>query len=118
MEGSTRGKFYLALGVATAIVAPLVYCYQEQLTSLMMPVQSSQSTRRYTVLYATTTGTAKIFAHRVLQALLNAGVENVQITIKDVKDYDVDTLVKEVLTVLLHTYIHTYIHKYISCEHS
>ena len=85
----------LLVFAAAAVVAPLAVAYRKEMCSSVLSlvgagrgreVQQSGRQRRFTVLYATTTGTAKIFAHRILQALRQAGVENASIAVRDVKE--------------------------------
>jgi len=83
-----------------AVVIPAMYYYfanRKECTS----TTKETAPRRFTILFATTTGTAKAFSRRVLQALLRAGVPSRSILIKDVKDYDVDSMNKEDIIIFL-----------------
>ena len=97
----------IAIAAATAIILPLAFYYQKDLKSLLTRKEATHdsseknretinsSHRKFTILFATSTGTAKAFAHRILQSLLRAGVSGSSIVIKNVQDYDVDSLPKE-----------------------
>ena len=109
---------FMAAAAAAITITPFLYIYQNEIytTYRSLLVSSSyeqgenhenkdgkkiRGDRKFIILYATTTGTAKIFAHRVLQALLNAGVTNASITLKNVADYDTDNMVKEDVVIFL-----------------
>lgn len=105
MSSLWKSKTNFLLAATAAAVFPIaVYLYFRQLHHgdksedkrvVVLP------SRRYTILFATTTGTAKAFSRRVLQALLHAGVPPRNILIKDVKDYDVDSMNKEDILIFL-----------------
>ena len=106
---------FVAAAAAAITITPLLFIYQKELhttyESLFTNSSISQGIgegekkagkhRKFLILYATTTGTAKIFAHRVLQALLNSGVINAHITLKNVSEYDTDNMVKEDVVIFL-----------------
>jgi len=101
---SYKRHSYLALLTSSAIIFPLLY-YRNDITNVFSSktkIKSIKSNRKFTIIYATSTGTAKTFAHRVLQSLLQVGVDNSQIFMYNVKDYEFDKLSSEDIVNISH----------------
>jgi sulfite reductase alpha subunit-like flavoprotein len=98
---SKTATVFAATAVAVIPIAVYLYFHQLRQGDKSEEKRVELPLRRYTILFATTTGTAKAFSRRVLQALLHAGVPSRYILIKDVKDYDVDSMNKEDILIFL-----------------
>ena len=110
MEKRAPSSMAMIAAVASTVIAcPLLAYYYKDIVSycggasttksdptiLDKAEQAANKTAKFIILYASTTGTSKIFAHRVLQALMKAGVPSDKVLVKDCKEYDCDILSKE-----------------------